>query len=173
MATGGISAGKVVSKTLTVNPTAYTSNKTITKVPSAGVVYMGRATAASTLVVNIPINMPRRVEQSTVDGSSVSGGAKISKIEVPISVATAALATAPTVAFYRTQDGIASAITVTSDLAKASTSGAYTVRTITPSTVAFDGTKENLNYNLQITFACATTSVLKVAEATAFFDTLD
>ena len=172
MPTGGLSAGKVVSKTLTVNPAAYTSNKTITRVPSSGVVYMGRAAAASTLVVNIPVNVARRVEQSTVDSSSLYGGAKITKIEVPISVATAALVTAPTVAFYRTQDGVASTITVTSDLAKATTSG-FTVCTVTPSTVAFDGSKENLNYNLQITFQCATTSVLKVAEATAFFDTLD
>lgn len=172
MPTGGLSAGKVVSKTLTVNPTQYTSNKTITKVPSAGVVYMSRAAAASTLVVNIPINMPRRVEQSSVDGSSLYGGAKITKIEVPVSVLTAALSTAPVAVLYRTQDGIASTIASTSDLAKAVTTG-FTVRTITPSALAFDGSKENLNYNLQITFTCATTSDLKVAEATAFFDTLD
>lgn len=172
MATGGLSAGKVVSKTLTVNPTQYTSNKTITKVPSSGVVYMGRAAAASTLVVNIPVNMPRRVEQSTVDSSSLYGGAKITKVEVPISIQTAALVTAPVAVLYRTRDGIASTITSTSDLAKATTTG-FGVFTVTPSTVAFDGDKENLNYNLAITFVCATTSALKIAESTAFFDTLD
>jgi hypothetical protein len=146
----------------------FASTGTWSTITNSGVPYLSKAAAAHTTKVMIPV---------PALGQSGLGGRALTKVEVPVRVATAALVSTPTATLYRRNNAAVAAAgtdmaasTVTTSKTGLTTTAAATDRkiTVTVSTPALD-TTNNYSYFLQLTFNTATTTALRVYDAIAFY----
>jgi hypothetical protein len=136
---------------------------TWTYTQSTGATYYLKTATAETSVVTIPIDIPRRADQF---------GVKLLSIKLPIRVITADLTAAPTIALYRQDydlvnstangDAVFTAITTTNNGVVTADSND---RLLTVAVTAPDwdySTQTLAHYVLNVSFAAAATSVIRV-----------
>lgn len=146
------------------------STGTWTRTTNTGIPVATKTAGAETTKVSIPIDC---ISQ---DGQF---GVKLTSIKVPIRMATAALVSTPTAVLYKrnniavaagTTNLVASTVTTTATGLTVTTAATDRLITVTVTTPALDwDSTSDEDYNLQLTFNCATTSALKVYDAVAYF----
>lgn len=143
---------------------------------SSGIYYASKTAAAETTVVSIPIAIPRLDNQY---------GIRLKSINIPVRVGTADLSSAPTITLYQQNLGVPTnatpanitATTIPSTNNAVVTNNAadrlWTVTVTTPTLENAAGAVPDQSYLLVLSIPCATTTALRVYDATAIYESIE